>query len=62
VKKTMTIQFPCLLFQIVQVQLLAVSYPLLMMMMMKNNNNNFHPNENIEWHCLQLELISIKFN
>jgi hypothetical protein len=31
-----------------------------MMMMMKNNNNNFHPIENIEWHCLQLEFISIQ--
>jgi hypothetical protein len=31
-----------------------------MMMMMKNNNNNFHPNENVEHHCLQLELISIQ--
>ncbi len=29
-------------------------------MMMKNNNNNFHPIENIEWHCLQLEFISIQ--
>jgi len=27
---------------------------------MKNNNNNFHPNENVEHHCLQLELISIQ--
>jgi hypothetical protein len=28
--------------------------------MMKEMKINFHPNENIEWHCLQLELILIQ--
>jgi hypothetical protein len=27
---------------------------------MKKMEINFHPNENIEWHCLQFELILIQ--
>jgi hypothetical protein len=33
---------------------------LMMMKWWKNMKINFHPNENIEWHCLQLELILIQ--